>query len=123
MITQCLSVSKAANELGLSLLLELNGEVFFMDSGYWVKFSARKVTPTEHVPHGIKYSLTLHDHRNKRIVGYDNAHEVRQRNKGFTGQRITWDHKHHKERVQRYEFESPGKLMQDFWKDVDDFTK
>ena len=97
----------------------MNGEVFLMDNGYAVKFSARKVTSAEHVPHGIKYSLTLHDDRNKRVVGYDNAHEVRQGGKGFAGQRVTWDHKHDKERVQRYEFESAGKLMKDFWKDVD----
>ena len=26
-------------------------------------------------PHGIKYCLTLHDKDNKRILGYDNAHD------------------------------------------------
>lgn len=29
------------------------------------------------MPHGIKYSLTLHDRRNHRVIGYDNAHSFK----------------------------------------------
>lgn len=31
-----------------------------MDNGYWTKFEAKKVSSTENIPHGIKYSLTLY---------------------------------------------------------------
>jgi len=33
---------------------------------------------------------------------------------------LEWDHKHNKEKIQAYEFESPGQLMEDFWKDVNE---
>jgi hypothetical protein len=32
--------------------------------------------------------------------------------------RIEWDHKHDREKVTYYDFESPGQLMEDFWTDV-----
>ena len=63
--------------LGLETLLELEGEIFPMDNGYWTKFEVKIVTPNEHIPHGIKYSLTLHNPYNKRILGYDNAHGIK----------------------------------------------
>ena len=53
---------------GLATLLEMNGEVFPMDNGYWTKIEAKVVVPNEKIPHGVKYSLTLHDSYNKRII-------------------------------------------------------
>jgi hypothetical protein len=111
-------VAKNKDDIGLSILLEMDGEVFPMDNGYWTKFSIKKVGPDAHIPHGIKYSLTLHDRNNKRIVGYDNAHGVKPRKRKYAGKRLVWDHKHNKEKIRAYEFESPGQLMEDFWKDV-----
>jgi len=58
----------------LENLLNLHGEVFPMDNGYWVKFEAYLVEPTKTIPHDIRYSLTLHDKNNHRVIGYDNAH-------------------------------------------------
>ena len=58
----------------LENLLNLDGEVFPMDSGYWVKFDVKRVGVSISIPHGIKYSLSLHNKRNNRVVGYDNAH-------------------------------------------------
>ncbi len=46
---------------GLKYLLELAGEVFPMDNGYWTKFEVRLVEPNNNIPHGVRYSLTLHD--------------------------------------------------------------
>lgn len=103
---------------GLEYLLDLNGEVFPLDSGYWLKFEAKKVTPNEHIPHGIKYSLTLHDKTNKRILGYDNAHAIKPKRKKFQAQKTEWDHKHSNEKVKNYEFENAGQLLEDFWSDV-----
>jgi hypothetical protein len=67
------------------------------------------------------YALTMHRPGGTRIVGYDNAHPPRigggpaansqRRSRGY-------DHRHFRERVTWYDFESAGKLMEDFWKDV-----
>ncbi len=58
----------------LETLLQLDGEVFPMDNGCWTKFEAKRIKPSQYIPHGIKYSLSLHDNNNRRIVGFDNAH-------------------------------------------------
>ena len=55
----------------LENLLNLHGEVFPMDNCYWVKFEAYQVEITASIPHGARYSLTLHDKNNRRVIGYD----------------------------------------------------
>ena len=42
----------------LETLLDLDGEIFPMENGYWTKFEASRVTPTQKIPHGIRYPLT-----------------------------------------------------------------
>jgi len=37
----------------LETLLELDGELFPMENGYWTKFEARRVTSTHHMPNGV----------------------------------------------------------------------
>ena len=86
-----------------------------MDNGYWVKFEVKMVDPSDKIPHGIKYSLTLHDRNNRRILGYDNAHEVKPNKKKFGAKKTEWDHKHEKNKIKIYEFESAGQLLEDFW--------
>lgn len=61
----------------LVTLLNLNGEIFPMDNGYWTKFEAFWVSPNQHVPHGVRYSLTLHDRYNRRVLEFDNAHAIK----------------------------------------------
>lgn len=112
-------IDKQRTDRGLEALLDLDGEVFRMENGYWTKFEAREVEPSAQIPHGIKYSLTLHDRHNQRILGYDNAHGVKPKRKNFAAKRTAWDHKHHRESVEAYEFEDAGRLMEDFWADVD----
>jgi Family of unknown function (DUF6516) len=63
----------------LDALLDLDGEIFMMDAGYWVKIEAKRVSVSPSIPHGVRYSLTLHDRSNVRLVGYDNAHAVKQK--------------------------------------------
>lgn len=60
----------------LENLLELNGERILIDEslGLWVKF---EVIKTQSRQQGIKYSLTLHDKSNNRILGFDNSHEIK----------------------------------------------
>jgi len=48
----------------LENLLNLHGEVFPMGNGYWIKFEAYQVEVMRSIPHGIRYSLTLHDKNN-----------------------------------------------------------
>lgn len=107
----------------LETLLELDGELFPMENGYWTKFEARRVTPTHHMPHGVRYCLTLHDRHNMRILGFDNAHAVKPKKKKYGARKITWDHKHKREKVLPYEYESASQLLEDFWTAVDEIIK
>jgi len=103
----------------LETLLNLNGEVFPMENGYWTKFEAYRVEPSERIPHGISYSVTLHDKNNRRVIGFDNAHAVKPKRKKYGARKMTWDHKHQQEKVFSYEFESAGQLLVDFWEAVE----
>ena len=100
-------------------LLHLDGEIFPMDSGFWTKFEVYRVTPEPHIPHGVRYSLTLHDRYNRRVLGFDNAHAVRTAKKGYGVRKITWDHKHKCDKVSPYEYASASQLLEDFWREVE----
>ncbi len=102
----------------LEMLLDLHGIVYRLDQGFWVKFKVYPVPPSEHIPHGISYSLTLHDSGNHRVFGIDNVHAFAPRDKRFGGRKTTWDHRHNQERVAPYEFESAAQLLADFWQGV-----
>ena len=106
------------SDLEIETLLDLDGEMFPMDSGYWVKFEIRKVEPNIHIPHGIKYVLTLHDSSNQRVLGYDNAHGIKPRKRKYGAKKVTWDHKHKREKTEPYEYENAGVLLHDFWVDA-----
>ncbi|MGV8080993.1 MAG: DUF6516 family protein [Syntrophales bacterium] len=92
-----------------------------MEGGHWVKFEASRVAETPNIPHGISYSLTLHDRNNIRIIGYDNAHDCIPRRRRYGGRRITWDHVHRVDRVYAYEFDTPSQLIEDFWNAVEEY--
>ncbi len=94
-----------------------------MDNGYWTKFEVYRVTFTPQIPHGIKYSLTLHDRNNTRVLGFDNAHTFKPKKYKYRARKITCDHKHKMEKVHPYEFESASQLIEDFWKDVEEILK
>lgn len=106
-------------DIGLESLLDLNGSIYGLERGFWVKFEAYRVEATDQIPHGVSYSLTLHDRNNTRIVGFDNAHGCpNPRRKKYGGRKITWDHKHRCEQVLPYEYESAAQLLEDFWAEV-----
>jgi hypothetical protein len=102
----------------LAALLDLDGVRFRLEAGYWTKFEVRLVRPTSNMPHGIRYSLTLHDGSGKRVLGFDNAHRVRSRDRS-TSRWVEWDHRHDFDLVRPYRFESTGRLLEDFWLAVD----
>ena len=63
---------------GLDTLLLLDGETFIADAEgmCWVKFVVKQVEVSPERPHGLNYSLSLHDEDGKRLLGFDNAHPV-----------------------------------------------
>ena len=106
---------------GLETLLELDGSVFEQEAGFWIKIEAKKVTPSVAIPHGIKYSLTLHDRKGARVLGYDNAHGLDPSGKRFKGRRLVYDHKHRTatDKGVSYSFATPQQLLQDFFAECD----
>jgi hypothetical protein len=109
----------------LDALLDLDGIRYPVDEDgkYWVKFEAKRVQPTQERPHGLKYSLTLHDEDNERILGFDNAHPVEEGSGPGARTRIEHDHRHAGDRVRFYEYSDAGALVTDFWKEVNAFLE
>jgi Family of unknown function (DUF6516) len=98
----------------LDTLLMLDGEVFVVDAaGRSVKFVARLVPASDERPHGLSYSLTLHDVNGARLVGFDNAHAP-PRKRG-QGRRVERDHRHRLRTVRPYEYRDAATLLTDFW--------
>jgi hypothetical protein len=110
---------------GLESLLELDGWTIQQAGGYWVKFEISMVEPGPHIPHGIKYCLSLHDKYNQRVMGFDNAHLPKQKHKKFSGRIRHYDHQHTDIdcRGVPYSFSAPEQLLIDFWCAVDDYLK
>ena len=111
---------------GLETLLDLNGYTIDQEGGYWVKVEAWRVPATVGIPHGIRYSLTLHEPYGKRILGYDNSHAIKPPKKfKFVGQRLPYDHKHRHvaDKGVPYEFKDANQLLADFFKEVDRVIK
>ena len=106
------------NDPGLVALLDLDGEVFPMVNGFWTKIEAKMAMQNEGIPHGVRYSLTLHDCDNLRVLGYDNSHRFKTGRKGYGVKMIEWDHKHERNRTMPYKYRNAGQLLEDFWNDV-----
>lgn len=102
-------------------LLELHDQILDQEDGYWIKIEAWEVKPSQDIPHGIRYTLTLHAPSGKRILGYDNAHAVKVKGKRFSGQRLLFDHKHRHvaDKGVPYKFKNAHQLMSDFFAEVD----
>lgn len=114
-----------AEDKTLMHLLELDGTKFVVDEflSLWVKFEVKKIDPSKQRPHGVRYSLTLHDGDNHRIMGFDNAHIVEYKGKGKQDikPKQTYDHWHRNSSdVGRpYQYLNAATLLEDFWKEVD----
>jgi len=104
----------------LDTLLYLDGESFVVeaDGACWVKFVVKRVPATLERPHGLDYSLTLHDSTGERLLGFDNAHAVQESIGPGARTRIEYDHKHKGKRVRFYEYSDAASLLEDFWKEV-----
>ncbi|MCL2644728.1 MAG: DUF6516 family protein [Betaproteobacteria bacterium] len=106
----------------INTLLDLHGSILDQGNGYWIKLEAWRVEVSDQVPHGIRYSLTLHEPYGKRILGYDNAHAVKPPKKfKYAGRILAFDHKHRHapDKGVPYEFKDAQQLLEDFFADVD----
>jgi hypothetical protein len=115
---------KGRRDLSLDALLALDGEVFFADPAgqYAVRFVVKQVHADAGRPHGLMYSLTLHDPSGERIVGFDNAHSVAAQ-EGPGGRRTAFDHRHRFRTVRPYDYRDAASLLEDFWSQVDAVLK
>jgi hypothetical protein len=115
----------AVKDAGIRTLLDLSEQVIDQEDGYWVKIEAWEVAPSDQVPHGVRYSLTLHAPSGKRILGYDNAHAVKARRGRYSGQRRPFDHKHRHaaDTGVPYAFKDAHQLLSDFFAEVDAVLK
>lgn len=109
-------------DTAIDTLLDLDGAILDQGEGYWIKLEARQVRVTPEIPHGIRYSLTLHEPNGKRVLGYDNAHGVKTSGKfKYAGRIQFYDHKHRypSDKGVPYEFKDVQQLMTDFFADAD----
>jgi len=102
------------------VLLNLNGYRHYnRDDGYWIKIEAWETEITDARPHGLRYSLSLHDANGTRVIGFDNAHGIKVGNKRrYSARKIVYDHEHRLNKVMPYDFRSSARLLEDFWKAV-----
>jgi len=120
--------SRRSPAIGLEYLLGLDGNIEVQnDAGYWVKMEVSSVDVTAERPHGIRYSLTLHAPDNTRLIGFDNAHNVRPAGSRFkhAGKRFPYDHRHRHalDEGVLYEFDTAYQLVSDFYAEVDRVLK
>ena len=104
----------------LDALLCLDGEIFFIDpsGGHWVKFEVKRTEVSQARPHGLRYSLTLHDKDGTRLVGSQCAFGhvgIRPRGK----RAAEFDHKHRLRTIKPYDYADAASLLADFWSEVE----
>ncbi|MFD1969789.1 toxin-antitoxin system TumE family protein [Trinickia caryophylli] len=79
----------------------------------------RQCAVTAERPQGLRYSLTLHDEAGSRLLGFDNAHPIREGSGPGARTRIEYDHAHRGAQVRFYFYEDAAKLLADFWVEVE----
>jgi hypothetical protein len=104
----------------LEFLINFDGRIHHLEGGFWIKFEIKKVQATKTRPHGLPYSFTLHAPDGKRLVGFDNAHEVPARGSRFKKRSPGSDHWHRTERDpgRPYAFKDADTLLRDFFREV-----
>jgi Family of unknown function (DUF6516) len=115
-------MAKIVRDPSLDALLDLDGVVSALSDDaapYWVKFVVKRVPANPERPHGLHYSLTLHDPQGDRVLGFDNAHPVREGSGPSARTRIEYDHQHRRQSVRFYEYQDAATLIMDFWTEVE----
>lgn len=108
------------DEHTLEFLLAFDGRIHQLEKGYWLKFEVKRVASGKQQPHGLRYSLTLHDPRGRRLVGFDNAHAVQGHGSRKRRAQVAHDHWHRGmgDSGRPYSFVSADQLLADFFSEV-----
>jgi uncharacterized protein DUF6516 len=109
----------ARRDEGLDRLLDLDGFLAEIGGGYWVKVEARRVPADVKRPHGVAYTLTLHEPGGRRVFGIDNAHLARSTRGPAGRSSAARDHLHRGETVRPYIYRDADTLIDDFWREVE----
>lgn len=109
---------------GFEALRDYDGCEFVFECGYVARFRIRREqgAVTDAWPHPYRYAFTLHDTRNVRVLGFDNAHAVAAAGPILKRRHRAADHWHAgpEDSGRPYRFVSPQKLLADFLKAVED---
>jgi len=54
-------MKRVVRDQSLDGLLDLDGVSYVIHGPFWVKFQVKQIPATPEKPHGLDYSLTLHD--------------------------------------------------------------
>jgi hypothetical protein len=111
---------------GWDYFLDLDRQSIAYDNGYWTTFRVSTVRPSEGRPHGIQYSLSLHDGNGDRLVGYNNAHAVDVATGPARKSKRPKPFDHINRRGKKpvpYAFTTPFKLLEDFFTEVDEILR
>lgn len=105
----------------IAYLLDFDGTRYLFNEGYWVKIEAKRTDPTRQRPHGLSYSLTLHDPKGARLLGFDNAHAVPPVGGRYKAKPEAHDHWHRTEKDsgRPYVFTTASQLVEDFLGEVE----
>ncbi len=109
----------------LEYLLAYDGLIHWLDEGYSLRFVIKKTKPTKPRPHGLRYSFTVHDGDAKRILGFDNAHQVPEPGGKYKKVPDEHDHWHRTEndKGRPYKFVDADTLLQDFFREAERVLK
>jgi hypothetical protein len=113
----------AQRDDALERLLDLDGFLAEVGGGFWIKIVAQRVPSGVDRPHGVSYSLTLHEPGGRRVFGIDNAHPVPSRRGPSSRRAMAQDHLHRDESVRPYAYRDAESLLEDFWREVDAILK
>ena len=108
----------SVEDASAAYLLDLDGQIMELGSGFWIKLSARRVPASPERPAGIDYSLCLFGPGDDRLLCYDNAHPVWEGTGPGARKSRTHDHVHKGDRIRPYAYANAAALLEAFWGDV-----
>lgn len=119
-------MSRKQDDWDIEWLLSLDRQRVGIENGYWWTVRVSKVEPSQERPHGLKYSITLHDSHDDRVLGFDNSHpiDVASGPARKSKRRTEYDHKDVRGKdSESYEFTSPERLIEDFFAEANAYLE